>query len=289
MTKLSETYVETIPFTVTYKNLPEKNIINLDTLPSVDVTVSTYGFKLLSYYFYNQDYELDFKKIAKDNDNNYVWLANNGIYDFRQKLGKSVDVISIKPDSLILPFGTLSVKKVPVVLNSSINFASGYDSLKGIEIIPDSVKVIGPLAEVNTIEFVETETLNLEDLKTSVNSSLALDFSKTSENLKLSQDNIKIKAKVEKFTEGTVDIPVTLLNLPNDVVINYFPKQIKVSYYLSLEDYKDVKASDFKIECDYNDVINTEKTFFKPKLIVNSDKVKSANMKQNKIEYIIVK
>jgi hypothetical protein len=287
ITKLSDTYVETIPFDVAYKNLPDKNIITLDSTPKVYVTVSTHGFNLLSYYFQNKKYAVDFKKNTYSKDNNYVWLADKGIYDFKELLGKNVDVISVKPDTLILPFGTLSAKMIPIVLKSKINFASGYDTLKGIEIKPDSVNIIGAQSEIDTIDFVETKLLNLEDIKANINTNLGLEFSNSSERLKLSKSVINITAQVEKFTEGTFDVPVTILNLPDTIEINYFPKQIKVSYYLSLNDYKDIKPSDFIIECDYRDVLKSGKSFFKPKLIVNSTQVKSARMKQNKVEYII--
>lgn len=287
ITKLSDTYVETIAFNVQYKNLPDKNIITLDSIPKINVTVSTHGFKLLSYYFHDKNYQLDFEKSTFVNDNNYVWLADKGIYDLKQLLGNNVDVISIKPDTLLLPFGTLSVKKVPVILKSKINYASGYDTLNGLKILPDSVNIIGTQKDIDTINYVETKPFNLENIKVNINSNLDLEFANSSDRLKLSESTIHVTAQVEKFTEGTFEVPITILNLPDNVEINYFPKHIKVSYYLSLNDYKGVKLSDFIIECNYSDVLKSGKSFFKPKLIVNSAKVKSARMKQNKVEYII--
>ncbi|WP_040279983.1 CdaR family protein [Psychroserpens damuponensis] len=287
ITKLSDTYVETIPFSVYYKNLPENNIVTLDSMPKVDVTVSTHGFKLLSYYFQHKNYPLDFDNHMYIKDNNYVWLADKGIYDLKQFVGKNVDVISVKPDTLILPFGILSVKKVPINLKSKINFALGYDTLNGLKITPDSVNIIGAKKVIDTINYVDTKPLNLNDVKANIETKLSLDFSRSSERLKLSKSDITITAQVEKFTEGTFDIPITLLNLPNTIEMNYFPKHIKVAYYVSLEEYNVVKPSDFIIECDYNDILKSGHSFFKPKLVVNSAQIKSARMKQHKVEYII--
>ncbi len=287
VTKLSETYVETIPFTIAYKNLPDRNVITLDSIPKVNVTVSTHGFNLLSYYFQDQIYQLDVENNASMYNSSYVWLAEKGSYVLKEQLGNSVKIVSVKPDTLILPFGTLSVKRVPIVLKSKINFASGYDTLEAIEMKPDSIDVIGAEEEIYTIDFVETKSLILENIKLDINTNLGLEFPDVYKRLKLSQETIQIKATVEKFTEGTFDIPVTILNLPNDVEINYFPKHIKVSYYLSLNDYRAVEPSDFIIQCNYNEVLRSGNEYFKPYLIVNSVKVKSARMKQNKVEYII--
>lgn len=289
VTKLSETYVETIPFTITYKNLPETNVITLDTIPKLSVTLSTHGFNLLSYYFYNKTYELDFDNNSYIKDNNYIWLAKEGMYSLRQQLGPTVKIVAVKPDTLRLPFGIMSAKLVPVVLNSNINFAPGYDSREGLRLSPDSIKVIGAKEELEKIDHINTKPLNLDRVKSDVDMTVGLEFENDFKRLKLSEDKIAISATIEKFTEGVLEIPVTILNLPKDVEINYFPKQIKVSYYLSLNDYKEVKPLDFKIECNYEEVITSGNSFFTPKLVVHSEKVKSSKMKQNKVEYIIVK
>ncbi len=289
VTKLSETYVETIPFTVTYKNLPETNIITLDSIPKVNVTLSTHGFNLLSYYFQDKTYELDFENNTSITNANYIWLAEKGTYALKEQLGNSVKIVSVKPDTLVLPFGTLSVKKVPVVFKSKLSFMPGYDTLEEVVLIPDSVKIIGAAQEISKINTVDTKPFALTDIRANVDVLVDLEFSNSSKRLKISEEKIRVKAEVEKFTEGTFEVPITILNLPEHTKINYFPKHIKVAYYLSLKDYRSIKASDFKIECNYNDVLKTGASFFTPELIVNSEKVKSAKMKQNKVEYIIVK
>lgn len=289
VTKLSEIYVETIPFSIEYKNLPENNVITLDSLPKVNVTVSTNGFNLLSYYFYSPTYSLDFENNTSIKDNTYLWLAEKGTYDFKQQLGTSVKIVSVKPDTILFPYGVLTVKTVPVVLSSKVYYAPGYDALEELIIEPDSVKVIGAEQELSKINFVETQPFDLNDVKSDLNDVVKLEFPEASKRLKISEESITIKAEVEKFTEGEFEIPVTILNKPNTLDINYFPKQINVYYYVSLKDYKLVKANDFKIECDYNNVLKNGQSFFTPKLIINSNSVKSAKLKQNKVEYIILK
>ncbi|MBR9913968.1 MAG: YbbR-like domain-containing protein [Algicola sp.] len=286
VTKLSETYVETVPFTVVYKNLPENHVITLDSTPQVNVTMSTHGFNLFSYYFYEPTYILDFESNITANDNVYQWLAEKGTYDLKQQLKKSIEVVSVKPDTLLLPFGVLSTKKVPVKLQSKVQFAPGYDALEGVKIIPDSVKIIGALEEISNIDAIETSAFDLKDVKTSIQQKVGLELENASGHLKLSENSITISADVEKFTEGIFEVPVVILNQPRDVQINYFPKHIKVAYNTSLKDYKSVKISDFKIECDYNDILTSQKTYFEPKLIINTDLVKSARMKQSKVDYI---
>ncbi len=289
ITKLSETYVETITFEVNYENLPENSVITLEKTPKIDVTVSTHGFNLLSYYFDKPKYAIDVEKCTKISNNSYLWLAEKGSYDFNQLMRQSVKIVSIQPDSLVLPYGILATKKVPVTLVSNIDFAEGYNSTDGIVIEPDSVTIIGADNDIASIGTINTEKIELKQLKSDIDETLQFDRQHLSDKIKISEGEIMISAKVEKFTEGLVDIPITIINKPSDVELNYFPKYIKVSYYLSLANYKAVKSYDFKIECDYNEIVNSNRSYLTPKLIVNTDKVKSAELKQNKVSYIIVK
>lgn len=289
ITKLSETYVETITFQVNYENLPENTIITLEDTPKIDVTVSTHGFNLLSYYFDNPQYALDIDKCSKISNDSYIWLAENGSYDFNQIMRQSVKIVSIQPDSLLLPFGILATKKVPVTLVSNIDFAEGYNSTHGIVMDPDSVTIIGADKDIAAISTINTEMVELNQLKSDLDQAVQFDRQNLSDKIKISENETNLIANVEKFTEGLVNIPITIINKPSDVELNYFPKYIKVSYYLSLANYKEVKSYDFKIECDYNEIINSNTSYLTPKLIVNTEKVKSAELKQNKVSYIIVK
>ena len=95
-------------------------------------------------------------------------------------------------------------------------------------------------------------------------------------------------AKVGKFTEGTLEIPISVINLPVNTNINFFPKTVTVVYYVNLSDYNSIKALDFKVECDYSEIGNTNSPFLFPKLIKMPEAVKNARIKQNKVEYILI-
>lgn len=287
LTKLSKKYTENITLEITYINLPQNKIITLDNQPNCIAVVSDYGFNLLSYQFKKHSIKVDFKKDVSIRDGNYIWNATKNRFKIKSQLKKSTEVISLQPDTIKFPFESLSVKKVPVILNSKINFKIGYDILNYYILKPDSINVIGKASEVSQITKVETEMLNLKDVSDTINKTLLLKkFDKS--NLKFSSKSIKVTAKVEKFTEGTLEVPVTIINKPLDVTINYFPKEIEVSYYVSLNNYKNIKPLDFKVECDFTEIENTNKVFFVPKLVKSPDLVKNVRLKQNKVEFILL-
>ncbi|WP_431135472.1 CdaR family protein [Psychroserpens mesophilus] len=287
LSKLSKSYTETLTVGVSFVNLQEDKVLIIDDRPKLKIIVNTYGFNLLGAYFQDNTIAIDLKDDVYISKDSYVWIANRALPNIEKQFSKSFKIESIQPDTLNIPFGTLSVKKVPVKLNSSVTYASGYDTLKGMVLEPDSIKVIGSNTEIKAINHVETSELNLINIKEDISTTIGLKLPDEGHTIKLSQEKITVTAEVQKFTEGTLEIPVVITNLPSDTQINYFPKTIKVSYEVSLNHYKSIKPTDFKIECDYSEIKTSNKSYFTPKLKKVPENVKRIKLKQDKIEYII--
>lgn len=287
MTKLSKKYTDDITFSISYKNLPKQTVITLDSLPKCNAVVSANGFNLLFYHFKKHEIEVDFENDVSIIDSTYVWVATRFKHKISEPLGKSAEVVSLEKDTFRFPFEMLSIKKVPVVLNSKIVFKSGYDILNNFTITPDSVDVIGSESEISEISKAPTEILNLKDVTDTINKDLFLNKPKNP-NVNYSTNKVNVSAKVEKFTEGTLEVPVSIVNKPLEVNINYFPKTITVSYYVSLNNFKNIKPLDFKVECDFAEIENTNKAFFVPKLVKFPELVKNVRLKQNKVEFILM-
>lgn len=286
--KLSKTYTETISFYVTYSNVPEQYSISANRDSVVDVKVNAFGFNLLSHNFFKHTITVDFEDEVKKHSKKYSWDTNKALSRINSQLGSSIEVLSIQPDSLNFPFEIMTVKTVPIQLDSEITYASGYDVHEKLKLEPDSVKVIGPKNSVEKINKITTELLKLKEVNAPIDQIINLIKSDAMDKIKLSQSKVQVVGVVEKFTEGTFEVPVDIINLPENLKINYFPKTVSVSYYVSLENYKNIKALDFKVICDFAEAKDMDKSFFTPHLIEKPEQVKSARMKQNKIEFIIV-
>ena len=286
LTKLSKKYTDAITLDISYANLPEQNIITLNSVPKVRATISAYGFDLLWYHFRNHSIKVDFEKDVYMVGNTYVWVTNKYKHRIAEQLSNSAEVVSLEKDTIRFPFEALASKKVPVVLNAKVNFKPGYDILNDYRIKPDSVDVIGSDSEISKISSVQTQLMDLKEVTDTINKVLNLE-KPDSPNVKFSINEVKISAKVERFTEGTLEVPVTIINKPLDISINYFPKTVTVSFYTSLNNYKNIKPLDFKVDCDFAETENANKAFFVPQLVKIPKDVKSAKLKQNRVEFII--
>jgi hypothetical protein len=288
ITKLSNTYTETIELNIVLKNRPLEHKVVDGSTQKATMVVETHGFKLVSYNLFKPQLIIDFKTDITLKGDSYIWTSKMAMPNIKASLGKSVNILSIQPDSLIFSFEKMTVKKVPVRLKSNFKMLSGYDISGDIKIAPDSITIVGSEKQVSKITSITTKILDLKDVHSSFNQSIEIQNNEDLKKLSLSHKNIKISAKVEKFTEGVFDIPVTISNLPESTQINYFPKTISVVYYVSLANYKYIKPTDFRIECDYKTILNSEQSFLTPKLTKYPGQIKSARLKQNKVEFILI-
>lgn len=286
--KLSKTYTETLTFHIKYENVPEQYSIDSNSDSIINVKVKTYGFNLLPHNFYRHTIAIDFEKEVQKYEKKYVWDIKKGLSKIEAQLGSKIEVLDVQPDSLSFPYEIMYVKRVPVKLDAEISYAPGYDILDSIKISPDSVNVIGPKNKVQKISKIRTAKFIQKNTNKSIKNEVELVIDKSLDNVKLSANKIKLTGTVEKFTEGTFEVPVNIINLPSDIKINYFPKTIVVAYYVSLDNYKEIKALDFKINCDYNEAITQGRTYFTPELVSKPQLIKSAKMKQSKVEFIII-
>ncbi|MCC1484807.1 CdaR family protein [Winogradskyella immobilis] len=289
LTKLSNNYTEKLVFKVNLSNLKDEIVVLDDSSNTIEVFVKSKGFNLLKYTFYNpKPILLDGNKDVIKKGKTMSWGALKNLHVIRENLGESFDIISITPDTLTFNFDILETKQVPIIFNNEINYALGYNVLGEIELSNDSVKLIGSQSHLKTISEIATNTLQLSEVKENIDQTLGLKLPENS-NIKIVPEEVNVKGVVKRFTEGNISVPIELINVPIGVKLNYFPKEVELSYYVDLEAYSSVKASDFKIVCDYKDLKDEEQRFLAIEISETSNLVKSTRLKQNRIQFIILK
>ena len=75
LTKLSDDYTHTIAFSIEAENIPEEQIIVRDSSHAIDITLTTYGFRLMKYYLSKPSLKVDFTTLDK-NATHYFWIQN---------------------------------------------------------------------------------------------------------------------------------------------------------------------------------------------------------------------
>lgn len=283
--KLSKVYTKKISFKINLTDVPDNQILTNKHVDSIELTVSSYGFDFIKYYLSDQSINISSKEVSDDSQS-YIITQSNSIQVIEDFIAPKFQLISANFDSLFFNYDNLITKNIPVVLNSYINFSQGFNSFKDFNLIPDSISVIGPELSLRSINSIKTKKLYLRDLKFTINQEVDLDFPNDI-NFKYSKKSINVFIDVEKSTESLLDIPISIINIPNDVKINYYPKSLMVSFTVSLDNFKRYTSEDFKIICDFNQIYKDGK--LTPKVTSQPNRIKNLRLIDSEIQYFFLK
>lgn len=282
--KLSNQLSQTLKLKLIPTQISKKEILTENKPNYVYVTIKTQGFNMLKYAFKDLAIEIDVAKLEKDGSF-YYWHTNPKDLTLLNYFNSDVTVEAITPNTVSFTYDVQSLKKIPVVIRATPEFALGYDLLNGLKSQPDSVTVVGPKVLLDSISNVFTSNLLLKDVKKDINRTVALEIKP---NLSFSNKFVQVQGKVDKFTEGKLNVPVSVINLPEDISLSIFPKEVPVVFYTSLSSYNSIDANDFIVTCDYNRLDNLANVLT-PKLASYPPTIKNASLQINKLEYVIKK
>ncbi|MFD2823880.1 YbbR-like domain-containing protein [Lacinutrix iliipiscaria] len=288
LTKLSKNYTNTFIFELNKINIPEEEVVINNANHKLQITIKTYGFELLKYHFTKPKLNIDFSKQIVKTDSVYIWTKSKAFATLSNQFNKNIEILNIVPDSLEFAYDVSAVKMVPITLLSDFNYSPGYNLSDQIDLKPDSIKVIGAQALLDKLTVIKTDTLSLNDIKQDISEHVDLKIPKAFSDLKFAQKKIHVSAKIEKHTEGTLSIPIEIINVPNHLTLKYFPKAVNVSYYTSLANFNTISENQFKVICDYSK-IEEGQSFLVPQIVEKPTKVKHARIKEEQIEFIITK
>jgi len=285
LVKLSNTYTQTLKFELVPTQLLSNEVLISNASKSIKVTLSGKGFELLKYYIYPPKIEVDFSQLNKDKAL-YYWTERSQFEHIINYFDEKITLKSINPDTILYPYDRQFIKKIPVEIAVKSSFAAGYDLVQPFRSEPDSITLMGPESVLKTINAVRTKTTTFTAVSTTINKVVGLDIKNKSNQLTYSHKKVSIHAEVDKFTEGTVSVPVTIVNVPENLTINFFPKEIRVLFYTSLKAYNSVKAHQFSVECDFN-ALTTDNKYLNPLLVTQPKTVKTAKLETTEFEYVI--
>jgi len=281
--KLSSDYNQLIKLKIQFTDLAEEIIIKEDTSNVIETVVEAKGFALVPFIFNNTEtILLNANEDVITNADELVFEVQKNSYLLEEQLGSSYKIRSLKPEILHIPYSKRASKFVPVELKTNIGYTTGFDIKGDFSLSQDSVKIVGPKDEIKDIVSVVTNELKLTDVNTNINTTLKLD---DIENIEVFPKSINVEAEVKRFTEGKIEVPLTIINKPQNVLINYFPKTVLLSYYVDLESFNLIDSSDFIVECDYSQV-NDNQAYFVPKITKMPEFIKRINIKQKRIDFI---
>ena len=286
---LSKDYTTTLTFPVNYINIPQDKLLQKEPTKEIDVIVKSSGFNILSSRFSSKSINLNASNLNRKSSSSYYFLTKNQINTVQKQLHSGVQLQQITLDTIYLEIGSLISKKVPLKPNLEIKYHIGYDILESVVIKPDSILISGPEAQIEKIENINLELLKLEDVKSDFSEKVKIILPENTNSIKVNLDFTTISGKVEKFTEGTFELPFTIKNLPEDVELVTLNKTIEVVFVVGLSNFNKIDKNFFEVVCDYTVSKENNLSYLLPKVVVKSNFIKSYKVIPNKIDFLIQK
>ncbi|MCB7479674.1 YbbR-like domain-containing protein [Christiangramia sediminis] len=284
LVQFSKTYTQLIEIPVNYVNTPLDKSISDERPDHVDLQLQDNGFNIYYYKFFNPQLKIDLSK-ARETENELVYSLQNHLTEIEQQLKIDFENSRIIQNEIVVPFQFKKEKMLKVIPNIEVNYAVGYSSDDPVKLTPDSVKVSGPEKIIDSMLSVPTKTIKLNKVNTDLDGNVAIDTSGLGA-LSFYDNSVKYTQKVEKFTEGSVEIAVEVINVPEDLNLAYFPKTIVVYYQVNLKNFENVSPADFRLVCDYKN-INEGDDYMIAQLVEKPGFIHNIRLNERRIQFVI--
>jgi YbbR domain-containing protein len=291
MMSLSREYTIQLSFPVSYINPPFDKVIANHLPSTIDIEIRSRGFNILLYKLKHKKEAvlIDIKDSKPLSEKNHYYLPTNSRIDkITAQFDNDIKVMKVYPDTIYLDFNKKISRKVLVKANLSIAFDKHYQQSDSIKVIPDHIVISGAADLVNKINYVTTEPLELKNVSDSV--SLKLNILKTPDlkMVELSQPSVQVMVNVTKYTEGNIELPIEIENLPRGYSLKIFPDKVSVKYHVAFQNYEKINALQFRAVVDYSK-IEQGSSKLKVQLLKHPTEIKSIKLNPEKVEYIIRK
>ena len=148
------------------------------------------------------------------------------------------------------------------------------------------IRVKSTKSLLDSIKFIDSKVLKLNDVNKDFKGQLEL-INPNPKKLTFSLNKINVFLNVDKVTEGSLLVPITVLNIPESSKIQLFPKEINIVFGVLVKDYKTVmdNFNQFKVTADFKSIKSNKLI---PKITSTPENVFNTRLTQKEVEYILI-
>lgn len=285
-------YIAEVDFEVNYSKLPKNRVFTENPPRSINLRLQGTGFSLLKYAWFNSHrLNIDLSKLKRKSNGSYYWLSNSERSELENQINtEETRLLSIRPDSLFFRLSTLVKRTLPVELMLKPQFdTTKYTLYKKPLIEPAKVTVWGPAESLKDLDHISTEMLIISEVEDSLETKLDL-MAPDIEYLKLDRESVKVQLQFSPLTEGTIRIPILALNVPDSLEMELFPSEIEIQYSCALQDFKSIRADEFFIYADYQEIATKQNAqFISLRYEQPPSQVRDLHLRTKRVEFILSK
>ncbi|MBE8712446.1 YbbR-like domain-containing protein [Sphingobacterium hungaricum] len=246
---ISSDYKYRIKAGISYVNIPEKRAFHPLQSDTVDVEVTMSGWKvfLANLHKDTSTIQVDLSGLA---NRNFVVMSNQ-IGFINKQFPADKKVIKVHPDTLFFDFSKQTQRKIPVRVLTHIDFKKQYGIIGETKSNPAYVTVTGPMEDVASIEYLETDSIKGSAIHSDIRTIAYLNRNQKN-NITIYPTFTEITIPVGELTEKILEIPLRVENASKYTSVRTLPSKVKVAILVSIKDYNTWTARDFEAVVDMN-------------------------------------
>jgi hypothetical protein len=285
VSRLSETYTGDITVNVTFVQIPDSLILVGDFQETFPVRIRANGFQTLRYHWSTKKVTLNLSGIKQVG--NRFYLSNESL---RNQLGSQFSakssLLGIGRDTLFVNLQKMETKTIPVRVVIDLDLAQNFMLDGGVHVDPEKVRISGPSEEIDTIYELKTRPVQLQNLNSDFIQNIELATAPELKRTNFSHQNVTLTGRVIRFSEVLLEVPVTVINLPENLVIKTFPPSVAVLCSGGVDAIKNLTAEGFKIEADYR-APDSQSGRLQLVLSAYPEGLRTVQLQEQSVEYIV--
>lgn len=290
MTTFNEVWEKEIKIPIQIVNVPQNVVLTSDEVDTVRVILRDKGFVLVNYLIGGNDYEklaikADFNTYNRGNGYGVVTAAEIQRLLYKQ-LASSTKIIQQqgKPEKSEFTYNYGQSKKIPVVYTGKVEPEELY-FISNVTYSPDSVLVYASHKKLDSLECVYTKPIYITKAHDTLSVYTEL---RKMQGVKIMPNNVKVTFHTDILTETTInDIRIKGVNVPDGKIIRTFPSKVNVTFVSGAKNLKDIKASDFVVVVDYDDIIKHPSDKCTLHLVRQPHEVQKVRLSMKSVDYLI--
>jgi len=289
---LSNIYNTEISIPIEYSNSPENKLIAEVQATTIKIKITAVGYRIINYKTTSIDPVIISlsrykpKSVEGTNNKKFFILSQSLKEEIMNAVGKDLNVSIIGPDSLIFSMDEVITKKLPVLKNFTVGFKKQFMLKNDISLSPDSVLVKGVKSLLDTLSEVFTKYDKLTDLDASQIYEIDLI---NIPGIEFSSNRVHCNIEVEEFTEMKYELPIEVINLPDQLKIKIYPANATIAVNVGFSRYQTIYRDQFRLIADYKEAGDSQVSRLRVKVAKAPENISTIRIYPQSVDFIIEK
>lgn len=232
---------------------------------------------------------LDLERISDE----YEFFLNDYFKDFPQKVVvpstfgiQYIEVVF--PTEIKISLDEYLVKTVPIMPDISVTTSPGYVVVGGVDIVPDSATVAGPMEIIEELFQLVTVNDTISSAISPITKQIAL---KNLGNLvQFSPEHVRYKVDVQPISERIVsEVPVSVSNILPGYRVFVSPQTVSLTIIGGVNRIIEIQPENIDITIDFSTQWNSEIQFYEPIVTVPNGVIDWQDLSPRNLELIVTK